>query len=149
MKALGSLQEAGPMIRNILGVPEANANPGPAGQPVSLKGPDGNPTVMDLGDVINWRQFLSNERREDEKHDALIGLVKTARENVPDGIQAIIKAAGEVTGAPGSKTAPPSTSQAFACADCKTEFAAPANWAGQSLKCPGCGREYTKEELLG
>ncbi len=148
--ALSSLKEAGPLLRSILGIPESPANQGPAGQQVSVKGLDGNPTVMDLGDVINWRQFLSNERREDEKHDALIGLVKTARENVPDGIQAIIKAAGEVTGAPGSKTAPPSTPKSFECADCQTQFAAPANWAGQSLTCPGpgCGRVYTKEELL-
>jgi len=80
------------------------------------------------------------------------GVVKTVRENFGDGIAAIKAAAEEAKRGTGAKT-PASESQpeVFKCGDCGTQFSPPAGWEGQPLKCPNpaCGREYTKEELLG
>ncbi len=151
--AIGSLKEVGPSLRSILGIPEPSSGNGSStALPVQLAGPDGNPMIMDLGQVINWRKFLADERREDERHGALMGVAKTVRENIPDGIQAIMSAASEVKAGTGGKTTPATAPQpqVFQCGDCKTKFSAPADWAGQPLKCPNadCGREYTKEELL-
>ncbi|MBA7605571.1 hypothetical protein ES703_12704 [subsurface metagenome] len=148
---ISSLKESGPLIRSILGVPESPNNPS-TGVAVKLKGPDGQPMTMDLGQVIDWRKFQSDERRADERQIMMGDLVKTARENIPDGIRAILATVEEVkkgTGA-GAKTSPHEKPQVFSCADCKTTFSPPAGWAGQPLKCPNpeCGREYTKEELL-
>lgn len=153
--ALGSLKEAGPLLRSILGLPESSGNPstGLTGLPVSIKGPDGQPIVMDLGQVIDWRRFQGEERRADERHGALVGLAKTVRENIPDGVAALKSAAADIKGVPGAKepAAKEEQSQVFSCGDCGTQFSAPAEWAGQPLKCPNpeCGREYSKEELLG
>ncbi|MBA7640162.1 hypothetical protein ES703_47827 [subsurface metagenome] len=145
--ALGSLKEAGPMLRSILGVPESPGNPSTT-LPVQVTGPDGKPAIMDLGSIINWRKFEGEERRADERHGALVGLAQTVRENLGDGVAALKAAAGEIKGSPGAKTPEPQQ-QVFACGDCKTQFSPPAGWAGQPLKCPKCDREYTKEELLG
>ncbi|MBA7673117.1 hypothetical protein ES703_81305 [subsurface metagenome] len=146
--ALGSLKEAGPLLRSILGIPESPGNPS-AGVPAQVTGPDGKPIVMDLGQVIDWRRFLNDERRSDERHDALMGVAKTVRENFGDGVSALRAAAEEVKGKGGAETSAPK-SQMFRCGDCQTEFSPPAGWAGQPVKCPNpdCGREYTKEELL-
>ncbi|MBA7558418.1 hypothetical protein ES708_00021 [subsurface metagenome] len=151
--AIGSLKEAGPMLRSILGVPESSGNT-PAGVPVQVTGPDGKPFVMDLGQIINWKKFEGEERRADEQQHAITGLAQAVRENIPDGIQALLKTVEEVKGGAGAKTPAPGgqeqPQQTFKCGDCGTEFGPPAGWAGQPLKCPNpqCGREYTKEELL-
>ena len=114
--ALGSLKEAGPMLRSILGLPESSGNP--------------------------------SAGRADERHTALVGMAQAVRENLSDGIAALKAAAGEIKSGTGAKTpAPEQQQQVFACADCQTQFSPPAGWAGQPLKCPNCGREYTKEEL--
>jgi len=81
-----------------------------------------------------------------------MGLVKTVRENAADGISALKLAAEEIKGAAGGKTGvkkEEAQPQTFACGECHTEFSAPPEWKGQSIKCPNpaCGREYTKEEL--
>jgi len=145
--ALSSLKDAGPMLRSIFGIPESSGNPS-TGVPVQIKGPDGNPFVMDLGQVIDWRKFQNEERRADEKHSALVGLAQTVRENVGDGIAALKGAAEEARKGTGAKTL--EQPQSFSCGDCKTQFSAPAGWEGQPLKCPNpdCGREYSKEELM-
>jgi len=147
--AMGSLKEAGPMFRAILGVPESSGNPS-AGVPVQVKGPDGQPIVMDLGSIINWQKFQGEERRADERHTALVGMAHAVRENLGDGIAAIKAAAGEIKPGTKAKTPAPEQQQVFSCGDCQTEFSPPAEWAGQPLKCPNpeCGREYSKEELL-
>jgi len=150
VSALGSLKDAGPMIRAILGIPESPGGNQAAGMPVQIKGPDGQPIVMELGQVIDWRKFQNEERRADGRHDELMGLVKTVRENFGDGVAALKAAAEEATKSSGSKkTESESQPQTFSCAGCGTQFSAPVDWAGQSLKCPNpnCGREYTKEEL--
>ncbi|MBA7668691.1 hypothetical protein ES703_76806 [subsurface metagenome] len=154
---LGSLKEAGPILRSILGVPEPSGNP--SGNPsttaqVQIAGPDGNPLVMDLGQVIDWRRFQSEEKRADERNIALVGLAQTVRENVGDGIAAIKAAAEEAKTSvktPETPATKPQQPQKFSCGDCKTQFSLPAEWAGQPIKCPNpeCDREYSKEELLG
>ncbi|GAI44373.1 unnamed protein product, partial [marine sediment metagenome] len=74
-------------------------------------------------------------------------LAETVKENLSTGIEALTLAAQEIK-ASGAKTpASEPPPQVFRCGDCKTEFGPPAGWAGQPLKCPSCGREYTKEEL--
>jgi len=151
---IGSLKESGPLIRSILGVPESHNNPSSTGMAVKLTGPDGQPMTMDLGQVIEWKRFQSEERRADDRLAMMGDLVKTARENVPDGIRAILATVEEVKKGTEAeaKTSPASQEQpqVFSCADCKTNFSPPAGWEGQPLKCPNpeCGREYTKEELL-
>ncbi|MBA7614700.1 hypothetical protein ES703_21969 [subsurface metagenome] len=118
------------------------------GQPVYDK--DGNPIYVDIEPQLKWLNFQGEQKRSDERHGALMGLVQTVRENVPDGIQAILAAVSEAKGA-SAGTKPPATPQNFKCGDCGTEFSPPAGWAGQPIKCPNpvCGREYSKEELLG
>ena len=149
--SLSSLKDAGPMIRAILGIPEPSGNPNSPGFPVQIEGPDGKPLVMDLGQVIDWRKFQNEERRADGRHDALVGLVQTVRENLPDGVAALKAAATEIKGGTGAKATETKQEQTFSCGDCGTQFSAPPGWAGQPLKCPNpsCGREYTREELLG
>ena len=122
---------------------------GQDGQPVLDK--EGKPVFVDIEPQLRWMGFQSEQRRAEERHGALMGLVKTARENIPDGIQAILAAASEFKGTK-AKTPPASKAAeqpiVFQCADCPTQFSPPADWEGQPLKCPKCGREYTKEELL-
>lgn len=133
------------MLRSILGIPEPSSNPSTTALPVQVKGPDGTPVVMDLGAVIDWRKFQSEERRADERHQSLMGLAQTVRENIPDGVQALLATVAELKG--GTKT--PTPQQVFECGDCHTPFSPPAGWSGQPIKCPKCEREYSKEELLG
>ena len=148
--ALGSLKEVGPMLRSILGVPESSGNPGAAALPVQLTGTDGKPIIMDLSQFISLEKFRGDERRADERHQALVGLSQTVRENLGDGISALKAAAEEAKGSSGSKAQEPQKQQVFRCGDCQTEFSPPPSWAGENLKCPNpvCGREYTKEELM-
>jgi len=151
--ALSSLREVGPTLRSILGVPEpSSGNPETTAFPVQLKAPDGTPLVMDLSKYIDLEKFRGEERRADERHGSLMGLAQTVRENLPDGVAALKAAAEEAKGGTGAKApAPPPQHQVFVCGDCQTQFSPPDGWAGQPLKCPNpeCGREYTKEELLG
>ena len=144
--AVGSLKEAGPTLRSVFGIPETPHNP--SGAPVQITGPDGKPTVMDLGTIINWRKFEGDERRSDERHGALIGLAQTVRENIGDGVAALKAAAGEAKGGARAKTpAAEAQPQVFECGECHAKFSPPASWTGEPLKCPTCSREYSKEEL--
>ncbi len=146
--AIGSLKEAGPTLRSILGIPESSGNPGSTSLPVQLTGTDGKPIVMDLSNFINLEKFRGDERRADERHGAMIGLAQTVRENLGDGIAAITAAAEEAKRGTEAKT-PPASQQPYKCGDCGTEFSPPPGWTGQPIKCPNpaCGREYSKEEL--
>ena len=150
--AINSLGAIGPTLRSILGIQEpSGGNPGTTGLPVRIAGPDGEPLIMDLGQVIDWRKFQNDERRADERHGALVGLAQTVRENFGDGVSALRAAAEEAKGTKSkSSESTAEIPQTFECGDCHTTFSAPAEWAGQPLKCPNpvCGREYTKEELL-
>jgi len=148
---LTELKALGPMLRSILGFPEGANNPGNTSLPVQLAGPDGKPVIMDLGQVMNWQGFQGEQKRANERHQSLMGLVQTVKENIPDGIQALRMAAQEAQKAGVSSPAKPEEAppQTFACS-CGMKFSPPAGWAGQALKCPNtaCGKEYSKEELL-
>ncbi|MBA7706439.1 hypothetical protein ES703_115293 [subsurface metagenome] len=150
---LGNLKEIGPTIRALLGIQEPSGNNPSTGVPVQVKGPDGQPFIMDLGQVIDFRKFQGEERRADERHIALVGLAQTVRENIGDGVSALRAAAEEAKGSSESKSSesPPQQPQVFKCGDCQTEFSAPPEWEGQPIMCPNpeCRREYIKEELLG
>ncbi|MBA7668302.1 hypothetical protein ES703_76412 [subsurface metagenome] len=148
--AIGSLKEAGPTLRSILGVQEPSSNPASTALPVQLTGPDGKPIIMDLSNFISLEKFRGDERRADERHSALVGLTQTVRENLGDGILAIKAAAEEAKRVAGAKPpAPSQQQQVFKCGDCGKDFSPPAGWVDEPLKCPTCGREYSKEELLG
>ena len=41
----------------------------------------------------------------------------------------------------------PQQQPVFECGDCHTKFSSPAGWEGQPIKCPSCGKEWTREEL--
>lgn len=157
-------QEAGkPIIIKVQPVPQAFNLPatmpfpvfGADGQPAYDK--DGKPIYANLEPVMKWMGFQAEQRRADERHSALVGMVQTVRENFGDGIAALKAAAGEIKSGTGAKTPAPAPQQpapqqqAFSCGACQTKFSPPEGWAGQPLKCPNpdCGREYTKEELLG
>ncbi len=146
--ALGSLKEAGPTLRSILGMPESSGNPASTALPVQLKGPDGSPIVMDLSNFINLEKFRGDERRADERHGALIGLTQTVRENLGDGVAALKAAASEMKG--GAKVQPSGLEQAqlYECGQCHTKFGVPpGEWS--KVTCPSCQTEYTREEVLG
>jgi len=150
LEQLTELKALGPMLKSILGIPEtppASGNP-LSGVPVKIAGPDGSPFIMDLGQVINWKKFMGEEARADERNQMLMKLGETARENLPDGIQALIGAVQEAKA--GTKTEAPETPQAFECGQCHQRFSIP-DVPFETVKCPNpaCGRVYTKEEVTG
>jgi len=106
---------------------------------------EGRPVYANLEPTLKWLGFQGEQKRADERHGALMGLVKTVQENLGDGVAAVKAAAEEKRGS-GAKTSA-AVPQVFECADCQTQFSPPPGWAGQPIKCPGCGREYAKEEL--
>lgn len=118
---------------------------GSDGQPV-YDG-EGKPVYANLEPMLKWLGFQDDRKRADERHGALMGLAQTVRENLGDGILAIKAAAEEARRGTGAKPPAPQP-QVFKCGDCKTEFGPPAGWVDEPIKCPGCGREYSKEELL-
>jgi len=150
-----------PIIINAPASPGSNMPPimpfpvmGSDGQPVYDK--EGKPVYANIEPMMKWMGFQSDQKRADERHGALMGLVQAVRENLGDGVAAIKAAAeeskrGTGTGAKTSTQTSPPQQQAFKCGDCGMMFSPPSGWAGQPVKCPNpeCGREYSKEELLG
>lgn len=136
-----------------------SATPGgnqPAGLPFPVFGGDGKPVLdtegkpvyANLEPTLKWLGYQKEQKRADEKHDALMGLVRTVQENIGDGVSALKAAAEEAResdkGKPSSGTPP----KGFNCGDCHTTFYAPPGWAGEPLICPKCSRQYSKEELM-
>ena len=150
LEQLTELTALGPVLKSILGIPETPLSSGNplAGVPVKITGPDGVPIVMDLGQVINWKKFMGEEARADESHKMLMRLGEEVRENIPDGIQAILGAVKEAKA--GTKTEAPKTQQAYECGNCHQRFSIP-DVPFETVKCPNpaCGRVYTKEEVTG
>lgn len=101
-----------------------------------------------LEDERERLKIQQNHEAETQRNQHLGTIAGAVKDNLGDGIAAITAAVREVKESPGAKTSQ-NQQQVFACGDCKTQFSPPAGWAGQPLKCPKCGREYTKEELLG
>jgi len=104
-----------------------------------------------LEDERERLRITQDHEVEVERNRHIGTIAGVVKDNLGDGIAALKVAAEEIKASPGAKTSAPPLPQAFRCGDCQTEFSAPAGWAGQPLKCPNpdCGREYTKEELLG
>lgn len=149
LEQLTELKALGPMLRSILGIPETPASGNPlSGVPVKITGPDGSPMVMDLGQVINWKKFMGEEARAEGSHEMLIKLGEQVRENIPDGIQALLGAVKEAKA--GTKTEAPEMQQAYECGQCHQKFSIP-DVPFETVKCPNtaCGRVYTKEEVTG
>jgi len=118
---------------------------GDDGQPVYDK--DGKPVYANIEPMMKWMGFQSDQRRADERHQALMGLAKTVKENLGDGVTALKKAAEERK--PGGTKAPATEQpQMYECGQCHEKFGVPpGEWA--SVACPGCKTKYTREELLG
>jgi len=94
------------------------------------------------------RVRIQQEHEDQMQKNRHIGtLADAVKDNLGTRIAAISAAAEEIKTSSGTKTSSPPPPQSFACGDCQTKFGAPEGWAGQPLTCPGCGREYTKEEL--
>ncbi len=104
-----------------------------------------------LEDERERLRMTQNYEVETERNRHIGTVAATVKENLPDGIAAISAAAKEIKESPETKTPASEQPQTFECGDCHTKFSPFAGWAGQPLKCPNpaCGREYTKEELLG
>ena len=107
-----------------------------------------------LEDERERLRMSQNHEVETERNKHIGTLAGVVKENLPDGIAAITAAAKEIKESPGAgTTASESQPQVFRCGDCQTQFSPPPGWAGQPIECPkalgGCGRVYTKEELLG
>ena len=147
-------QPGSPIIIN------AAPSPGPNIPPMLMPafGQDGKPMTDDEGkpiygpaeQMMKWYEFWGNQRRSDERHQSAMGLFQTIRENIPDGIQAVLATVAELKGGTGAKTPTPQEQpQEFSCGDCQTHFKPPPGWTGHPIKCPACGRENSKEELLG
>jgi len=121
---------------------------GSDGQPVTDS--EGKPVYANIEPMIKWLGFQADQRRADERHQMAMSLGQVVRENVADGVAALRQAAADAKGDTSKTTTSKATAAmpTFRCGECQAEFQAPPGWTDQSIKCPGCGREYTKEELL-
>lgn len=73
--------------------------------------------------------------------------VETMKENLPDGIQAILATAAEIKGSSEAKSPAAEQPQLYECGNCHAKFGVPpGEW--EKVACPTCRTEYTKEELL-
>lgn len=152
--SLGSLKEMGPTIRGILGIPEARQEAQTQGSTaIQLQDKDGNPMVLDINSLISWRRFEGEERRADERHDEMKGLVKTVREVLPDGVAAIKDTASQLrsgTKAPvsGQSQAGEQTGQ-FQCPHCSRAFI--PDLSKDTITCPNaeCGAQWDRSSIVG
>lgn len=113
------------------------------GKPVV--GQDGQPVYANLEPMLKWLSFQGEQRRSDERHTALMGLVDTVKENLPDGIQALREAAAEARGRSTGKTA---QQQVYECGECHAKFSLTREPAeGETVACPQCGHSWSPEEV--
>ncbi|MBA7683123.1 hypothetical protein ES703_91481 [subsurface metagenome] len=107
---------------------------------------DGKPVYANIEPMMKWMGFQAEQRRSDDRHQALMGLAKTARENLGDGVAALKAAATEMKG--GVKTSAAAQPQLYECSQCHEKFGVqPGEW--EKVACPKCQAEYTREEVLG
>lgn len=150
--SLGSLKEMGPTIRGVLGIPESHQeSPTTSMLPIQLKDKEGNPLVMDIGALLQWKRFEGEERRADERHEEMKGLVKTVREVLPDGVAAIRDTATQLRGSPKAAAAGQTQSQGaqVQCSNCSKVFT--PDLSKDTVKCPNpeCGAEWNKSAITG
>ncbi|MBA7609483.1 hypothetical protein ES703_16674 [subsurface metagenome] len=102
-----------------------------------------------LEDERERLKIQQNHEVETQRNQHLGTLATTVKENLSDGIAALSAAAKEIKEGTGAKTsASESKPKLYDCGDCHFKFSLPAEWVGQPIKCPNCGREYSKEELM-
>ena len=120
---------------------------GDDGQPVYDK--DGKPVYANIEPMMKYMGFQAEQRRADERNQAIIATAKTFREHIGDLVGGMKLAAEEKKAS--AKTPAAEQPQMYECSECHTQFSPPAGWAGQPIKCPNpeCTKIYTKEELLG
>jgi len=107
---------------------------------------EGKPVFVNLDPMLKMLGFQAEQRRADERQSMLSGLVKSARENLPD-IAAAVKAAVEEAGKESKGTgAQANTPQGYKCGECGTIFTIP-NIEFEKVACPKCRHEYTKAEV--
>jgi hypothetical protein len=114
------------------------------GKPVTDS--QGRPVYANLDSTLKVLGWRDEQRRANERHEAIMGLAQTAREKLADGIDALREAAAEVKG--GSKAAAPAE-QVYQCGSCKTQFKLPTgDW--QNVVCPNpeCKTSYTREQVM-
>jgi translation elongation factor EF-1beta/DNA-directed RNA polymerase subunit RPC12/RpoP len=87
-------------------------------------------------------QYEHDIQAERNKH--LGTLASTVKENLGDGIRALQAAAAEFKSGTSSAKEQP---QAYECGACKTKFVIPQGIEVEQVKCPGCGKIYSKQEL--
>ncbi len=135
----------------------ASANPSPMmpypvmdGEGKPVLGQDGQPVYANLEPMLRWMGFQGEQKRANERHTALMGLVEVVKENVPDGIRAFQMAAAEVKGkGKGSKEEPPQ-GQIYECDGCHIKFTLSREPAeGEEVECPNCHKKFPREEVIG
>lgn len=115
-----------------------------AGKPVV--GEDGQPVYANLEPMLKYLGFQGEQRRADERHSALMGMVQTVKENLPDGIQALREAAADAR--KGSQGKTPQQGQVYECGECHTKFSLTREPAeGETVACPKCGHSWSPEEV--
>ena len=117
---------------------------GSDGKPVT--GQDGQPVYANLEPMLKWLGFQSEQKRADERHQTMMGLAQTIKENLPVGIEAFSRAVAEVKEGKGEE----STAQQYECGECHTKFTLPRQ-PGEEEKviCPSCKHEWTGKEVMG
>jgi len=137
----------GDKLRDKLGLPDLG------GRLLSNQGGDSGLRVdlvkLLLEDERERLRISQDHEVETQRNKHIVTMADTVKENLGAGIAAISRAAEEIK-ASGVKTpASEPPPQEFRCGDCHIKFSPYPGWGGEPLKCPGCEREYTKEELLG
>ena len=105
-----------------------------------------------LEDERERLRLAQSHEAETQRNQHLGTIAGVVKENIGDFVTAAMAAVEEGKAGTGAKTpAPAPQPQGFTCGNCGTQFGPPAGWTDQPLKCPNkeCGREYSKEELLG
>ena len=77
-----TMKEMGPVLRPILGIPEAgqqSQSQSPT-TPIQLTDSNGNPMVMDIGTLISWKKFEGEERRAEKDQINKIEVVSTVKD---------------------------------------------------------------------
>jgi hypothetical protein len=106
--------------------------------------------TMDLNALITWKSYEAEERRSDDRAKTLKDLVTTAREQLPQFIQALgaafagrSQATGAAQGGPGAAAGQP-PHNSVQCKACGSNITLTPNVpAPDKFNCPNCGAEVT------